>query len=131
MRRGYKRLVNPLQAAHGVLRERRPDSRAEERGNALSSAEGLIERREHGAKSRETTTEEQAKGGVAFKNCFEGKKFTPERMAKGGKVGKDSRRVLTEGLVREEGIQGQCRRRSHGDRTSMVLGVGENLLVRK
>jgi hypothetical protein len=52
-------------------------------------------------------------------------------MAKGGKEGKDSRRVLAEGLVREEGNRDNVDDRSYGNGIAMVLGVGENLLVRK
>jgi hypothetical protein len=52
-------------------------------------------------------------------------------MAKGGLVGKDSRRVLAEGLVREEGNRDNVDDGSYGVGISMVLGVGENLLVRK
>ncbi len=52
-------------------------------------------------------------------------------MAKGGKEGKDSRRVLGEGLVREEGNRDNVDNGSYGDSIAMVLGVGKNLLVRK
>ncbi len=52
-------------------------------------------------------------------------------MAKGVKVGKDSRRVLAEGLMQEEGNRYNVDDGSYGDNISMVLGVGKNLLVRK
>jgi hypothetical protein len=44
----------------------------------------------------------------------------------GGKVGNDSRRVLVEGLVREEGNRDNVDNRSYGGSISMVLGVGKN-----
>ena len=52
-------------------------------------------------------------------------------MAKGGVMRKDSMRVLEEGLVQEEGNRDNVDDGSYGDGISMVLGVGENLLVRK
>ncbi len=58
-------------------------------------------------------------------------KISLERMAKGGKVGKDSIRVLGKRARARGRKGGQCRRRSYGDGISMVLGVGENLLVGK
>jgi hypothetical protein len=51
-------------------------------------------------------------------------KVAPAQMVKGGMEGKDSRRVLGEGLMQEEGNRDNVDDRSYGNGIAVVLGVG-------
>jgi hypothetical protein len=87
--------------------------------------------REEGAEQRERAAKGLTDGSVESKINLKAKSCPRAKDKKGGKVGNNSRRVLVEGLVQEEGNRGNVDNGSYGNSISMVLGVGKNLLVRK